>query len=133
MESIPDALGTSDVVVLACPLTDETAGLAGSVFFAAMKPGSLLINIGRGGLVDEAALLDGLASDRPRRAVLDVFATQPLPTDSPLWTHPQVRVSAHTAASGSGTMGRGDTLFLENLHRLSEGRPLRGEVDARLR
>lgn len=124
---LPDA----DVVVLACALNDETRGLCDEAFFAAMKPGAILINIGRGGLVDEEALRAGLDRDQPAHAVLDVFATEPLPADSWFWDHPKVRVSAHTSNSGDGNLGRGDELFLENLRRYLAQEPLLNEADPR--
>ncbi len=125
------ALPDQDVVVLAPALNDETRGMCDAAFFQAMKPGSILINIGRGGLVDEAALKAGLDRDQPAHAVLDVFQTEPLPADSWFWNHPKVRVSAHTSNSGDGNVGRGDELFLENLRRYLAGDPLLNEADRR--
>ncbi len=121
---LPDA----DVVVLACALNDSTRGIANADFFAAMKKGSLLINIGRGGLIDEAALKAGLDRDQPAQAVLDVFETEPLPADSWFWDHPKIRVTAHCAGAGDGVQARGDTLFLENLRRYRAGEALLNEA-----
>jgi phosphoglycerate dehydrogenase-like enzyme len=121
-------LPEADVVVLACGLTDETRGMADAAFFKALKPGAILINIGRGGLVDEDALRAGLDRDQPAHAVLDVFATEPLPAHSWFWDHPKVRVSAHTSWSGDGNGPRGDELFLENLRRYVAGKPLLNEA-----
>jgi phosphoglycerate dehydrogenase-like enzyme len=121
-------LPEADVVVLACALNDETRGLADAAFFGAMKPGAILINVGRGALVDEVALRAGLDRDQPARAALDVFATEPLPADAWFWDHPQVRVSAHTSGLGDGYETRGATLFLENLGRYLIGKPLLNEV-----
>ena len=129
MADLPDALPQADVIVLACALNDETRDLCDAAFFGAMKPGTTLINIGRGGLVDEAALRAGLDRDQPAHAVLDVFQTEPLPADSWFWDHPKVRVSAHTSNSGDGNLGRGDDLFLENLRRYLAGEPLLNEAD----
>jgi len=123
--TLPDA----DVIVLACALNDETRGMCDAAFFEALKPGAILINIGRGGLVDEEALRAGLDRDRPAHAVLDVFQTEPLPADSWLWDHPKVRVSAHTSNSGDGNLARGDELFLENLRRYLASEPLLNEAD----
>ena len=122
-QHLPDA----DVVALACPLTDETRHLADADFFTRLSLDALLINIGRGGLVDETALLDALDRGALRAAVLDVTEVEPLPVGSRLWDHPRVRITAHTAASGSGTMARGDALFLDNLGRYLRGEPLRNE------
>ncbi len=121
---LPDA----DVVVLAPALNDETRGMCDAAFFKAMKPGAILINIGRGGLVDEDALRAGLDRDQPAHAVLDVFQTEPLPADSWFWDHPKIRVSAHTSNSGDGNAARGDELFLENLRRYIAKEPLLNEA-----
>jgi phosphoglycerate dehydrogenase-like enzyme len=104
--------------------------MADAAFFGAMKPNSVLVNIGRGGLVDETALVAGLAADKPRLAILDVFREEPLPRDNPLWDHPKVRVSAHASSFGSGTLTRGDQLFLDNLARYLKGGALINEVSA---
>ncbi len=125
---LPQALPQSDVVVLANSLNDQTRHMANDAFFAAMKEGSILINIARGALIDDAALQRGLARNKPAHAVLDVFEPEPLPTDNWMWTHPRVRISAHTSNAGNGTPGRGDTLFLENLKRYLAGEPLLNEA-----
>jgi len=125
---LPKLLPEADVVVLACALNDATRDLANDAFFRAMKPGSLLINIARGGVVVEDALLTALARKAPAVAVLDVFREEPLPATSQFWSHPQVRVSAHTSAASSGTVPRGDQLFLNNLKRYAAGEPLINEV-----
>jgi phosphoglycerate dehydrogenase-like enzyme len=123
------ACAEADVVVLACALNDDTRGMCDEAFFRGLKPGAILINIGRGGLVDEDALKAGLDRDQPGHAVLDVFATEPLPADSWFWDHPKVRVSAHTSNSGDGNLARGDELFLENLRRYLAREPLLNEAD----
>jgi phosphoglycerate dehydrogenase-like enzyme len=123
------ALPDADVIVLACALNDETRGMCDAAFFKALKPGAILVNIGRGGLVDEAALRAGLDRDQPAHAVLDVFETEPLPADSWFWDHAKVRVSAHTSNSGDGNLARGDELFLENLRRYLAEEPLLNEAD----
>ncbi len=122
-------LATADVVVLACPLTPATRNLADTGFFAALKDDAVLVNVGRGGLVDEAALLAGLEVGRPARAVLDVFETEPLPPDSPFWSHPRVSVTAHASGVGVGQDDRNRDLFLDNLDRYIAGKPLRNEVN----
>jgi phosphoglycerate dehydrogenase-like enzyme len=122
----------ADVVILACARNDETRGIAGPEFFKAIKKGSLLINIARGGLVDEAALKAGLDRDQPASAVLDVFGTEPLPYDSWLWDHPKVSVTAHCSNAGNGVLGRGDSLFLDNLRRYCSGELFSGTAEATL-
>jgi phosphoglycerate dehydrogenase-like enzyme len=121
-------LADADVVVLACPLNDDTRLMANADFFARMKKGATLVNIGRGSLVDEAALLVALGDGSVDAALLDVFQTEPLPEDSPLWSHPKVRVTAHTSATGSGTRARGDQLFVGNLKNFLGNEPLKNEV-----
>ena len=127
---LPTCLPQADVIVLACALNDETRDLADARFFAAMKPGAILINIGRGGLVDEDALRAGLDADRPAHAVLDVFKEEPLPADAWFWDHPKVRVTPHASNRGELTQARGDELFLDNLSRYVRGEPLRNVVRA---
>jgi 4-hydroxymandelate oxidase len=120
-------LGRIDVVVLAAPATPQTIGLVDEAFLAAMKPGSVLVNIARGALVDEAALLASLDRGHLGRAILDVFATEPLPADNPLWEHPGVVLTPHSSAGGTGRHARAAELFLDNLERFRAGRPLRHE------
>jgi phosphoglycerate dehydrogenase-like enzyme len=124
-------LPEADVVVLAAPLNAETANIADAAFFAAMKPRSVLVNIGRGGLVDEAALLAALDAGKPEHALLDVFHTEPLPEDSPFWAHPKASLTAHASAFGSGQTARNDALFLENLRRRLAGEPMLYPADPR--
>ncbi|MCC6917651.1 MAG: D-2-hydroxyacid dehydrogenase [Alphaproteobacteria bacterium] len=128
MDALPRLLPEADLVVLCCALNDDTRDLADEAFFRAMKPGAILVNIGRGALVDEAALRAGLDRDQPAHAVLDVFRAEPLAKDSWLWDHPKVRVTAHTSNAGDGVSPRGDELFLDNLARYVRGAPLRNEA-----
>lgn len=125
---LPDA----DVVVLACPLNDQTRGLASGAFFRTMKPGAILVNVARGPLIDDAALIAGLDAGAPSVAILDVFHTEPLPKDDPLWSHPKVRLTPHTSFAGDGSQGRWDRLFLDNIARFAAGEPLGQEVDPAL-
>ena len=124
-----DALPPADVVVLVVPLSAETENLANAKFFAAMKPNSVLVNIGRGGLVDEDALLQALDKGKPEHAILDVFKTEPQPSESPFWNHPRVTLTGHASAIGSGFSARTDELFIENLKRYVRGAPLLNEAD----
>jgi len=130
----PDALASvlpgADVVVLAVPLTRATQHLVNADFLAQMKRGALLVNVGRGGLVDEAALLHALAVGRVGHAVLDVSSVEPLPEEHPFWLHPQIALTPHIAGMGSGVVPRSDDLFLENLGRFLQGVPLLHELAA---
>ncbi|NJR80037.1 D-2-hydroxyacid dehydrogenase [Sphingomonas corticis] len=128
-DRISAVLPETDVVVLACPLSDRTRGLADDAFFQAMRPGAILVNVARGGVVDEDALRRGLGRGQPAWAVLDVVSEEPLPADSWIWSHPRVRLTAHTSAAGGGVQRRGDALFLDNLARFLAGEPLRNEAD----
>lgn len=119
-----DAVAQADVVVLALPLTPENRGLIGAELLARFAPGSVLVNVARGGLVDEAALLAALDNERPGHAILDVAAVEPATPDNPLWVHPKVALTAHLAGMGSGTNNRGDLLFLDNLRRYVAGESL---------
>ena len=123
-----DHLDRADVVVLTAPSTPATRGLVDTTFLEAMRPGALLVNIARGDLVDEAALLVALDAGTPGAAVLDVTAVEPLPDDSPLWRHPHVTVTPHASGRTSGRLARGADEFLENLRRWQAGGPLLHEV-----
>lgn len=128
LADLPRLLPDADVVVLACPLTPQTRRLADAAFFVAMRPRSVLVNVGRGGLVDEPALLAALDRGVPEHAVLDVFETEPLPVHSPFWTHPRITVSAHASGVSEGQAARNDAQFLENLRRYMAGEPLVSEI-----
>jgi phosphoglycerate dehydrogenase-like enzyme len=121
----------ADVVVLSTPLNSETRLMADSAFFAAMKPGSVLVNVGRGDLIDEPALLAALAAGVPTHAILDVFHDEPLKDDSPFWDHPRVSLTPHASAFGSGQAARNDAIFVENLRRRLAGEPVLYEADPR--
>ncbi len=129
----PDAfaahLPQADVLVLCAPLSPATRGVADAGVFAAMKDGSVIVNVGRGALIDEAALLAGLDQGRPGHAVLDVFATEPLPAESRFWGHPRVSLTAHASGNTPGQDRRNEALFLDNLARFLDGRALLNEAD----
>ena len=126
---LPYLLRESDFVVLACPLTNDTEGLIGERELRAMKPSATLINVARGRVCDEPALVCALDEGWIAAAVLDVFATEPLPADSPLWTMPNAIVTPHNAGPSPLNMGRVMEIFLDNLARFAAGRPLRNRVD----
>jgi phosphoglycerate dehydrogenase-like enzyme len=129
MADLPKFLPEADIIVLACPLNKSTRGFAGTEFFQAVKPGAILVNIARGGLIDDPALIAALDDGRLETAVLDVFHTEPLPTDDPLWSHPKIRLTPHTSFAGNGGQGRWDQLFLDNIARFTKGEALTQEVD----
>jgi phosphoglycerate dehydrogenase-like enzyme len=122
-------LEESDVVVLTVPSTPATRGLLSAPALARMRPGSVLINIARGDVVDEAALAEALRSGRLRGAGLDVFATEPLPPDSPLWRLPNVLITPHVSATSGRFWERQTALITDNLERHAAGDRLRNVVD----
>jgi len=128
-EGLREVLEASDYVVLTLPLLPSTRGLLGREQLGWMKPHAVLINVARGGLVDEAALVDALRAGRIRGAALDTFASEPLPADSPLWSLPNVLVSPHVAGSFQGYTDAVVELFCDNLQRYLAGEPLRNVVD----
>ena len=128
--SLPVLLAASDFVVLALPLTAETDGIIGPNELAAMRPGSWLVNIARGRLVDENALLRAVREGRIGGAVLDAFREEPLPATSPLYDEPNVIVTPHTSWSSGRVLDRTLDLFCENLRRFGRGEPLANRVDA---
>jgi phosphoglycerate dehydrogenase-like enzyme len=118
-----------DALVLACPLTEQTRGLIGAAELALMRRGSVLVNISRGPVVDEEALVSALQAGHLGGACLDVFATEPLPAGSPLWDMPNVIVSPHSAATVAAENGLITDLFIDNLQRWLAGKPLRNAYD----
>ncbi len=123
-------LTESDYVVIAAALTGETKALLGLVQIAQMKPSAWLINIARGGLVNEPALIDALREKKIAGACLDVFAQEPLPAGSPLWDLPNVHIAPHNSPGWTaGLHARQKALFLENLRRFALGEPLESAVD----
>jgi phosphoglycerate dehydrogenase-like enzyme len=127
-EVVTTALPRADVVVLTLPATDQTRNLVNDDFLAAMRPDAVLVNVARGSIVDEAALLRALDAGRPDFAVLDVVSEEPLPPEHPLWSHPKVVVTPHTSSGGHGRFARGADLFAENLRRYRAGERLFHEV-----
>lgn len=129
MDGLGARLPEADVVVLCCPHSSETDRLVDARFLARMKRGAVLVNVARGGVVDDAALLAALDSGRVGTAVLDVFEPEPLPRGSPYWAHPSVRLTGHCSFAGNGTRARADDLFIANLPRYAAGEALVNEVD----
>lgn len=127
-EDLETVLRQSRWVVLACPLTAETQGLIGEEQLNLLA-GGYLINIGRGALVDEAALTEALRDGRLAGAFLDVFEEEPLPETSPLWRLPNVLITPHMAGQQRDYAGRAVDIFVDNLIRYRQGRPLRNLVD----
>jgi phosphoglycerate dehydrogenase-like enzyme len=127
-----DVLPRADAVVVTLPLTDETREMLDAEAIARVKPGAILVNAGRGEVIDEAALVQALREHRLGGAALEVFATEPLPADSPLWDLPDVLISPHTAALSVHENERIDELFCENLRRYLAGEELISRVDTRL-
>ena len=121
-------LALADVVILACPLTEQTRGLVDADFLAAMRPDAVLVNVARGGVVNDDALLAALDHGTIGSAILDVFDPEPLPESSPFWTHENVTVTSHIAGAGAGFLARNDQLFIDQLDDYLAGRPLRLEV-----
>jgi phosphoglycerate dehydrogenase-like enzyme len=128
-EGLPQLLADSDFVVLAAPLTPETQNMIDAEALAAMKPGAWLINIARGGLIDERALLNALRDGAIGGAVLDTFRDEPLPPSSPFYDLPNVIVTPHTSWSSGRVLDRSVELFCDNLRRYAAGEPLLNVVD----
>jgi phosphoglycerate dehydrogenase-like enzyme len=128
---LPAALGETDVLVIACPLTAQTRGLIGAAEIARLPARAIVVNVGRGPVIDEPALQDALAAGRLRGACLDVFTEEPLPAASPLWDLDNVIVSPHTASTLADENARLTVLFLDNLARYLDGRPRRNVYDPR--
>ncbi len=126
------AVGAADWVVAVMPLTAETAGYFGADLFAAMKPGSRFINIGRGGSVVEADLIAALESGQLAGAMLDVFQTEPLAKDDPIWQAPNIMISPHMSGDYAGYHADMVVQFLENFQRYKQGEPLKNLVDKSL-
>lgn len=128
-EYLPQLLESSDFVALTAPETPETEGLLGAAEFARMKPGAVLINLARGTLVDEAALVRALETRRLRGAMLDVFKTEPLPTEHPLWGLENVLITPHVGGTSAHFWRRETELIVRNISRYQRGDPLENRVD----
>lgn len=127
-DELHEAIAGSTFVALAVPLTDETEGLIGEPELAAMDAGSHLINVSRGSVVDQEALVSALEADEIRGAALDVFAEEPLPEDSPLWAMDDVLVTPHAAAYTRRYYESIAALVRANLERVGAGEPFENRV-----
>lgn len=124
-----DAVREVDAIVVTLPGTEQTRHLIGAEVLAAVRPGAILVNVGRGTVVEEEALVRALEDGRIAFAALDVFEQEPLDAASPLWSHPRVLVSPHTAALSSKEEERIALRFADNATRLLDGQELRAIVD----
>jgi phosphoglycerate dehydrogenase-like enzyme len=124
-----DVLARCDAVVVSAPGTPETENLFDAAAFAAMKPGAVFCNVGRGSLVDEPALIEALRSGHLGAAILDVTRTEPLPADDPLWDAPNIFISPHCSTSQERYNDKLFALFADNLGRYLRGEELRNVVD----
>ena len=128
-EALHAMLGECDVVLIAAPLTQQTAGMFDAAAFAAMRRGSFLINVARGGICDERALLQALEDGQLGGAAFDVFEQEPLPPDHPLWGAPNLLISPHCGGMNPHYASRVSEIFAANLRRYLSGEPLINLVD----
>ena len=126
---LSELLPQADFIAVATPLIPATRGLIGAAEIAAMKPGVVIADVSRGGVLDQSALLKALRSGHVAGATLDVFETEPLPQDSGLWAAENVIISPHCSATHEGWQTASFDLFLENLARWQKGEPLFNIVD----
>nr|WP_191249022.1 D-2-hydroxyacid dehydrogenase [Amycolatopsis deserti] len=131
-DRLVDHLPAYDYVVAVAPLTEQTKGLFDAAAFAAMKPSARFVNVGRGELVVTGDLVQALRTGGIAGAALDVFDTEPLPMDSPLWTMKNVLVSPHMSGDFIGWRDTLVEVFADNFHRWQTGAPLRNVVDKQL-
>jgi len=131
VDALPQLLPGADVVVVTAPHTPETEHLFNADLLGRMRPGSLLVNVGRGRIIDERALVEALKQGRPGTAALDVFEHEPLAWDSPLWPMENVILTPHVAGFGHGFWEAMVDLFARNLERYLKGEPLENVVDKR--
>jgi phosphoglycerate dehydrogenase-like enzyme len=131
-EAMAEMLARCDYVVVAAPLTPETRHIIGEAEFAAMQPSAVVINVGRGPVIDQAAMVRALREGRIRGAGLDVFEHEPLPAGDPLWQMPNVLVSPHTADHTRTWIDDAMRFFLRQYERFRNGEPLENVVNKRL-
>jgi len=126
--ALPELLPRADWVVITCPLTEETRGLIDAAALARLRPTARIINVARGQIVEETALIASLQRGDLAGAYLDVFEQEPLPADSPLWDLPNVLISPHDSGASTGNAFRASELFLRNLERWLDGEELENEI-----
>jgi phosphoglycerate dehydrogenase-like enzyme len=129
-DRLRELLPRADWLAIACPLSDATRGAIDASALSLLPHGAHLINVARGEIVDEAALTERLRDGRLAGAYLDVFATEPLPPESPLWSLPNVIATPHNSAASRGNEARQIAIFADNLARFGRGESLRNEVRA---
>ena len=129
---LADHVSSADYLVIVAPLTEQTRGLVNARVFRAMKPTAYLVNVGRGPCVVEADLLAALGQGQIAGAALDVFETEPLPPDHPLWSTPGVTISPHLSGDAVGWLDALARQFVANAERFLDGQPLVNVVDKRL-
>jgi phosphoglycerate dehydrogenase-like enzyme len=129
VERLADVAAEADALVLALPGTEATERMIGRDVLARIKPGATIVNVGRGTTVDEPALIEALQDGRVGFAALDVFAVEPLASDSPLWDLPNVVISPHTGGIDGHEPRYVAQIFAENARRLLDGEPLLNRVD----
>ena len=129
VSQLEEALAHADYVVIAAPETKETRHLIGAAQIARMKPGARLINVGRGSLLDESALIHALETGALSGAALDVTSIEPLPPESPLWKTPNLFITPHTSAVSDRLWHRETALLMDLLERWFDGREMFNQVD----
>jgi len=127
-----EMIGRCDYLVVAAPLTAETRGMIGEAEFAAMKPQAVVINLGRGPVVDEAAMISALSGGRIKGAALDVFDNEPLPAGHPFYRLENLLLSPHCADHTPDWLERAMQFFIDQFERFRKGEPLLNVVDKRL-
>ncbi|MCE9621756.1 MAG: D-2-hydroxyacid dehydrogenase [Actinomycetia bacterium] len=128
-DRLHELLPMVDTLVLTAPNTPETSGMIGATELALLPAGAHVVNVGRGQVIDETALVAALSSGRIGGAALDVFVVEPLPAESPLWDLPNVIITPHSAGTTKLSNARAAAIFADNLGRFARGEALRNEVD----
>jgi phosphoglycerate dehydrogenase-like enzyme len=129
LDALDRLASESDVLAITVPRTRETAGVVGERLLGNVPKGAVVVNVSRGGILDERALLEALDAGTLRGAALDVFATEPLPADHPLWRHPRVLITPHVSAVTARFWDRETALILDNVRRYLGGQSLVNVVD----